>query len=662
MSSKQKNISLILISFILFSLINFTSCAVLIKVGNEMSFSCARNIYYITIDVIFSGKPKSEQYPFTLNLATPEKLNFKCMLDYPKSQINCFRTFSDEEDYIEEKTYLQFPYPFPEIDEIEWDYESFLQRIYRKVWTCNSTCGEEDIFNKTSPYYVDWNIEGTISHLENGQCKTAAITKEDNHKYLFDMNISFESGDIVKLLQDAKGKENDIELMQDLWVPLLPREEKQLEKQTYQRKFPFAFCSSKDKITKDNYSNFTFNCYIPIKLDTIFNGVIRINSFFDKLYIRQNNKISAVSIYIKINGNILENGEAQYISLDEKDQGIICPNQPVFIIDSKEEIYYGTYYPETNKYTFFLSGTLINGFYAFKNGTTIELNETYKDITFNLEIEDELLDIDDNEKNVSCLLPSGSPFKVRNEALIKCIGSKDPSSAQNNNVDITLNWDVKVNNNFNDIIITWPRTYEETYNKNIYGYELTGLSIRQSNFGCHNNNFDFYVYIYNLHAEPRLYFELPLTYPKNYDAQCELFDQTALRCSLNLKHKKLLKGEKVMLPALGSENEIITDEGNRIVFKMNNFSTINNDHDFYVQLEETCGDYMVVGTLKDMGMSHKTSVVLYILIIVFICLFIVGLIIYIAYKIRLRYKRGSKLTTSEETKDTSKTNTTDVKL
>jgi hypothetical protein len=117
-----------------------------------------------------------------------------------------------------------------------------------------------------------------------------------------------------------------------------------------------------------------------------------------------------------------------------------------------------------------------------------------------------------------------------------------------------------------------------------------------------------------------------------------------------------------MLPDRGTENEVITDEGNRIIFTMNNYSKINNDHDFYVVLEESCGDYMVVGTLKDMGMSHNTSVTIYILIIVFICLFILGMILYIGYKIRLKYKRGSKLTTSEETKDTSQTNTTNVKI
>lgn len=37
-------------------------------------------------------------------------------------------------------------------------------------------------------------------------------------------------------------------------------------------------------------------------------------------------------------------------------------------------------------------------------------------------------------------------------------------SNQNPNVDITLNLDIKANNNFEEIIIAWPKTYEE-YNK-----------------------------------------------------------------------------------------------------------------------------------------------------------------------------------------------------
>ena len=199
------------------------------------------------------------------------------MLNYSKSQIFCFRTFSDEEIFIKENASLQFPYPFPELENIKLDYETFLQKIYRKVWTLNTLCGKQDIFNKTNPYYENWKIEGKIVHLEKGKCKTSMITKEDQHKYIFYMKVSFEKG-IIELLKNVKGKDNtDIKLKEEIWVPLLPIEEKRAKIKTYQRNFAFAFCNSNNKITQINYSNFTLNCYIPIKTNSIFNGIIRIS-------------------------------------------------------------------------------------------------------------------------------------------------------------------------------------------------------------------------------------------------------------------------------------------------------------------------------------------------------------------------------------------------
>ena len=69
-----------------------------------------------------------------------------------------------------------------------------------------------------------------------------------------------------------------------------------------------------------------------------------------------------------------------------------------------------------------------------------------------------------------------------------------------------------------------------------------------------------------------------------------------------------------------------------------------------MKLEEECGDYLVVGTLKDMGMSHKSSILLYIFIIIIAAIIIVGFVLYFIWKIRNKIKRGEKLTTSEENK------------
>ena len=632
----------IFFSLLFFFLIQSSNSTLLIKAGNNINYYCNKNIYYISIDVIFSEKTKKETLPFTLNLAAPENLNFKCMIEFPKSKIQCFRAFSDEADFIANITYLQFPYPFPELEDIEWDYETFLQKIYRKVWPAGSNCGNENLLNLNNGKEKIFDIEGELISLENGFCKPASMNNNLKNTYTFDMNLA--------LKQDNLNQNSSIEFLQEIWVPLFPKEETRAKNKlkTYQRKFSFAFCKANNAINKDNYSKFTLKCEVPIETNDIFNGVIKVGSFYDQLYIKQDGKISMISLYVGFkNNNLNDPTQKNYLSLSEQEQGIICPNQPLFTVDNKESITMGFYYSENNKYTFFITGTLSNGYYVFKNGTTVELEQTYKDINFNLKVADNLLDSDENEVITSCTLPMGSPFQLRNKAQIKCIGTKDKKLEQNKNVDITLNWNLKANNNFDNIMISWPKTYDESNKKNIYQYQLTGLSIRQSNYGCHSNNFDFYVYIYNLYREPKISFNLPLTHPRSNSAKCELFDPTALKCSINLKHKKLSKGEQVMLPERGSENELLTPEGNRIKFTMNNFSKINNDHDFYVKLEESCGDTAVVGTLKDMGMSHKSSKILYIFIIIIASIIIVGFILYVAWKIRIRMKRGKKLLSDE---------------
>ena len=643
--SSHNTLHILFYCYIFLFLIDSSTSTVLVKAGNSVNYSCDKNIYYLSIDVVFSEKPKNEMYPFTLTLAAPDNFNFKCMLDYSQSNINCLRAFSDEDDFIVSSTYLQFPYPFPELEDIEWDYETFLQKIYRKVWTPGSDCGNLNIFNKSDTNYKEFDIQGVITSLDNGLCQPASVSNETISKYTFDMNITFD--------QNKIDNDSNIEFMQEIWVPLLPQGEVRSKNRlkTYHRPFSFAKCKANYKITKDNYDNFVLNCELPIKTNAIFNGVIKVGAFFDELYAKQNKNISRISLYINLEKEDNEQSQKNYITLSDKDQGIICPNQPLFTIDNKESILMGVYNSETSKYTFSIKGTLSNGYYVFKNGTSVELNETYKDIHFQLKVEDNLLDSDENEVMTACTLPIGSPFQIYNKAEIKCIGQKNKKIEQNNNVDITLNWNLKVNNNFNNIMISWPKkNYDESNKKNIYLYQLTGLSIRQSNFACHNNNFDFYVYIYNLYREPKISFDLPLTLPKSNDAKCELFDTTALRCSLNLKHKKLLKGAQVMLPMRGSENEIFTNEGNRIIFTMNNFSKINNDHDFYVKLEEECGDNVFVGTLKDMGMSHKSSVLTYIFIIIIAIIIIVGFVLYFIWKIKKRIEGGAKLAASEETK------------
>ena len=51
-------------------------------------------------------------------------------------------------------------------------------------------------------------------------------------------------------------------------------------------------------------------------------------------------------------------------------------------------------------------------------------------------------------------------------------------------------------------------------------------------------------------------------------------------------------------------------------------------------------------------MSHKNSVVTYVLIIIAIVLIVVGFILYIIWKIKTKRKRGEKLTSNESGNNT----------
>ena len=74
----SKFISYYLLYFFIFTiLVKSSNSTVLIKAGNKVNYSCEKNIYTISIDVIFSEKPKQEIFPFTLNLGAPDDLNFK---------------------------------------------------------------------------------------------------------------------------------------------------------------------------------------------------------------------------------------------------------------------------------------------------------------------------------------------------------------------------------------------------------------------------------------------------------------------------------------------------------------------------------------------------------------------------------------------------------
>ena len=630
---KNLNFSTLLSIFLILIFIQ-SSISVIIYAQKKPTYSCEHNVFIAKIEVNFSEKPSQEIIPFKMFLSYPSKFEVKCLLTYAEKKLYCLRTLSDENDEVPEM--LQLPYPFPKLDNIEWDYESFLSKVYRQVYYTDENCEEEET-------NLNWDSKGKINYLENGYCKPAKTVESNIHYYYFDIFINFSKGSVINNLSN----DGSIELLQEMWIPLMPTNEikKNKENPTYQRNYPFAFCNTNNKITKNNLSSVKFTCNIPIQYYSEFRGIVKIKPYFDLFFVKINDKdVKLISTYIQTT-------QDEIMTLDEGTQGIICPNIPIFNIPtSKEGIIMENFFPASNEYTFTLKGTLSNGYYAFKNGTTVELSETYKDINFDLLIQDNLYKSKEtNDVLVKCKLPMGTEYDEKNAAIVTCRGKKDSQSVRNNNVDIVINWELKENNNLGNIIIIWPFEYGGSVKKkNIFAYELTGLSIRQKDYGCRYNNFYFYVYLYDIGYEPKFTFELPMQAP-NKNAECKIFNKKTLKCNLNLKHIKLFSGYRVTLPKPGEVKEVYTS-GNIVKFTMANYSQINNDHDYYVVTEEPCGDFMMVGTFKDMGMSHGGSVGVTIVLILFVISCILGIIGYISYRINKRLKRGKRLTSSEETK------------
>ena len=97
-----------------------------------------------------------------------------------------------------------------------------------------------------------------------------------------------------------------------------------------------------------------------------------------------------------------------------------------------------------------------------------------------------------------------------------------------------------------------------------------------------------------------------------------------------------------MLPEKDKEIRIFNEDGNEIVFKV-------YDQNNFIKMEEDCGENVVFGAMKEIGISKKKGIIISISIIIFLLLLIAFGIFYIIHLI-LRCKKGKKLPTTEESK------------
>ena len=614
--------------------INFSSETEIqnIKVFSEELFqvSCDTHFFYLSM-LISSDVEIINPISFDLNLVSPSNLRMKCMIY--KSQFECFSFVPDGRLYRQEELFFNLFYTPPKIKGIDFDIKSFRKNSRR--WENTTICGAGNyLLNETKVDFNQWK-KIRLNNIEGGECKYNYEDKEQKNLFYYNMSLGIEDENLIKLIKENN---ESISFIQEIKAPISLKYQDYSNHKSIQAK-DYAFCKYNDLVSPDNYKNVDFLCKISIPKKKIINSEIKFHSFFDKVYIKAKNEIKIINIFVNTTN-------AEFTLKSEKNTKILCPNLPIFTIKNKNTgIYYSSYDDKTNLFFFYLKGILSNG-YKYTNDSLIKITHTTKDIYFNLSLVDNSLD-NLEETQAKCVLNANS-FYNEEDTIIKCSANKTSLDNINNNeniiIDMNLNYIQKKNNYFDNIIINWPERQYFGNKKNFFSVKIYALSIKRKYSVCEDGSFfTFYINIYDINKEIKIFFELPLLEPMGYIASCELFDHLTLVCTIDLRYKKILKSEKISLPARNKEIRIINDEGNEIIFK------VNDDNNF-IKLEEDCGENVVFGAMKEIGISKTKGIIISVCIIVFLLALFGFSIFYIIHRILRCKQKGKKLPMTEESK------------
>ena len=330
-----------------------------------------------------------------------------------------------------------------------------------------------------------------------------------------------------------------------------------------------------------------------------------------------------------------------YFIIDGKSNKIFCPDKPIFTIsDSNKDI--KLYLSKQKDYTFMLKGYLSNGLQEIDN-KFISILEIYDSIYFSLQIIDNLAeDEDDQRAEAHCTIPANT-LLYKNITILCTANKISEESMKTNDTDITLNWGLEKNRLYEDIIIRWPE--EKKKIKHMYSYTLTGFSLVQSNYGCFNNEFYFYIYIYDLYNEPDISFELEMKNPTEPKAICKIYESSILKCYFPLYQQRLEKSTIIDLPTNFSYS-YVDEKGNKVIFLVDDYD--EDYEDFHITVRETCGDYFIVGALKKAGLDYFKIFLIVIGISAFAFMVFICFICYIYYKIKHKNRKGNYIRHIEE--------------
>ena len=611
---------------------------------------CDSHFYYLSMN-ISSNIEITSPISFELNLVNPPNIRMKCLIY--KNQLDCFSFVPDGSLYRSEELFFNLFYSPPKIKGIEFDAKSFRKRSRR--WFNATMCGNgNSLLNDTKVDFTYWK-KMKMNNINGGECKYYYEDKEQKNEFYFNMSLDIEDENLINYLNE--NKDENIKFIQEIKAPIFLKYQDYKKLDSISSK-DYAFCQNNQLINYSNYKNIDFLCKITIPRKSIINSEIKLYPFFDKiLYIKgktqQEYNIQILNIFINLSDSSLKstsNKTLPFISqkytvlTKGKTTNFFCPNLPIFNIKNKYDgIYYGSYSNKTNRFYFYLKGVLTNG-YKYHNNSLTKLSQTTQEISFPLYLTDNSLE-DLDEIQTKCILSSSS-FYNEEDTLIQCFGNKNFSEVNNNEniiIDMNMNYVQKKNNIFSDIIINWPERQFFGNKKNFFSVKIYALSIKRKYSVCEDGNFfTFYINIYDMNKEIKIIFDLPLVEPSGYVATCELFDRLTLVCTIDLRFKKILKFEKIVLPEKDKEIRIFNEDGNEIVFKV-------YDQNNFIKMEEDCGENVVFGAMKEIGISKKKGIIISISIIIFLLLLIAFGIFYIIHLI-LRCKKGKKLPTTEESK------------
>ena len=724
--------------------------------AKDIYTKCEKNLFKIIIDVSIIN-PTDDYTEFYLGVFFQEKeVLFKCIIDPVKSKIICMANLHKQKMTLQEGDELTLPYPFPLINNIMWEYVSFVDMIYRRSIKIVENCGESVLRNNiTTLKTIHWDLVTKVNKIYGGECRLSDT--EDNF-YSFYMNISILGGNIKNQFDESIKEKvyGELDIMQNITMPFYLGSLNSFQKNIkydIHKYYKMAFCHPISAINTTNYENgedIKFHCNIPISDEYIFNGPLKVFTFSDNVYSRlyfendNNSTVDFVSIYFTTQKNPIlgsnqiefndeddintdddmkkddvEEGEnnqifstssssssspssssssssssstpssssstpssssssspsssstpssssssspsssspssssssqrlralqytpkkkkKEFLLLDDRKNNYICPDMPVFEInDLQKGIIYEPIMGKGNKYSIILNGYLKNG-YQITDKTINKLEYTKKEIKFNLSVVNNLVE-EDKKKNIQCSLTAGSMFLEKETVNIKCIGEKN-SQVNFKNTDITVNWLTKENKYLKNIVIKWPKSLG-VHSKKIYSYDIVALSIKKSDHGCFENNYYFYINIIDLKSEPDIYFKLPMESPDSINANCKLYRSNTLKCFLDLNLRKINKNAKIRLPPPGIYN-ISTNEGNYINLTVLSLGD-NNEPDLYdegIKAEEACGDYKVVGAIKNIGYNYSTTIL--IICTIFFCVIVIVTLISICITCEIK-NRGKR--------------------